>query len=418
MEPASNITATRADVERVRREIGASARFPPSVLNDRVLPARDLDDRTRVVDVSLEPEVSRQLQREVRQLASLQAEIESYDQNRISRFNDFSLYFYYAALFSRALVRLIDDNRDTIESVLPGNDWLLGEIFFHEGRSTPLLHTGTTTVVNALPVAKYIDNLNLHITLTDNTSVRGNPFLIWEQCDSEITTSRYMYNFLVASGVITAENRATYLGAVAQSESASRTDHRNATSFLYRQYWRALYADRMAQIDGVYALYDQGKGVVFSPTKPHGGDLLTRSITGFAPRISVSIRILRVNRRRMLRDLGAQLTRIRGWGALMSVLRKNHGTLEQHRINLELYARMLGYRSRRELVRALYGGHKPVAMIGLPISLSGARGYVSLDRLREHGERCDAFHSSYALTDRARAFLEDYYRDRSREQYK
>jgi hypothetical protein len=371
----------------------------------------DFESATRIVKLDCDEELRRNFTDEIEQLTRLQSEIQSFDPNHRegdSSFNDFSINFFWGAAVSRCFGELVERNAELIEEVMPGHTMVVPEFFRYDPSQAIDLHTAASTVVNATPEAKYMDAVNLHVTLTDNTSLSGNPFLIWEDCDSSVETSRYCYNYLTRDGIINEDNRRTFLAAVALSESAGRTDQSTGAEFLLRRFWKQHYCVR-GNVDGLYALYEPGHGVVFAPNKPHGGELLLQGGACFAKRVSASVRVLRINKKRAAQDLvryGIDPLKWPGILSLLGISRRNR-SFGLH--NIDFIAALSGYTNGEELLTVLYDGQTPMFPQGCPLSVTGRRGLVSLKNLRKHHERAGRFLSTYQLNDASKRFLRNFY---------
>ena len=289
-------------------------------------------------------------------------------------------------------------------------------MFQYEGKGNSELHTAASTVTNCAMIVKFIDALNVHLTLTGMQSVENNPFLVWENSDESITSSRYIFNYLVKRGVVTGANRDLFLQAVEMSERPNKTDHDHGCKFLYRNFWREYYChDIKRNVRGVYGLYDHGQAFVFAPNKPHGGQVLSRTIDGSQGRTSVGFRLIRVNERKFLvNQLKSVLNPLR-WKTFLDMHRIRRRYQEFGKVTVEFYAKLFAYDSPQEFIQTLYDGVVPLNYHGLPISLKRQTrlekrtGYVTMEALNRHYDRCQQFFSTYELNDECRQFVTDYY---------
>jgi hypothetical protein len=85
------------------------------------------------------------------------------------------------------------------------------------------------------------------------------------------------------------------------------------------------------------------------------------------------------------------------------------------KVTVDFYAKLLGYKNTREFIDTLYGGVRPLNNHGIPISLKKQTrlerrtGYVSIEALERHYEKCHNFFENYELNDDCRKFVSDYY---------
>jgi hypothetical protein len=349
----------------------------------------------------------------------LQKEIQSLNCSNLTQkygFFDFSLNFYSAPLCSKYLGQLIKDNTEVLENILPGYTAVLGEVFQYEGKGNSELHTAGSTVTNCAMIIKYIDAMNVHLTLTGMSSKETNPFLVWENSDESIASSRYIYNYLLKRGVVNQSNKELFLQAVEMSERPNKTDHDHGCKFLYRNFWREYYCnDIKREINGVYGLYEKGHAFVFAPNKPHGGEVLSQSIEESKGRTSVGFRLIRVNESRFIFDQIKSVLNPFHWKtfAEMHKVRRRYQGFGQ--VTVDFYAKLFGYENTKELIDTLYGGVRPLNYHGIPISfrkqtrLDKRRGYVSFKALERHYDKCHKFFENYELNDNCRKFVADYY---------
>ncbi len=418
-EELTNALATELDVfcepaelESLERELDGRGRFRAS---DRVFNIvrnpSEHDSSSRIVPVNLESQLRQDLMSELVAVSKLEAEIQEMAVEYGSDENlyfDFTLLFYSAALFSRALGGFLEANAERLLEMFPEQDGVLGEFFHHTGAKTSGLHTGGSSIVNGAPVLRYVKLMNVHVTLTEMNSVWNNPFLVWEDAEDAVTSSRYCYNYLRDRGQITDANRGRFLAAVAMSQRAGKLDQQRGATFLLKRYWRELHGqDRAEEVRGVYGLYEKGHGFVFAPNKPHGGTFLNRTLEGpWTGRSSINVRVLTFDRKGLMGFQAKQLAR----RVYSKATRARVARLQEQRHAVRtLHANVLGYQSGAAMISALHDGRRPRSKSGLLISLRGSPGLISLDALKRHYDHCQAFLDAPRLNDKARAFIRDYY---------